>query len=109
MFLSEGKDSYEIEHRIVRKSTDEIRIVHEKCEHFRDASGRIIRSVGMVHDITERKLAEEEILRHVDELERFNKASVGRELRMVELKKEVNELCGRMGEGPRYNLEFVEE
>jgi PAS domain S-box-containing protein len=57
--LSEGRDSYEIEHRVVRKSDGEIRIVHEKCEHFRDASGRIVRSVGMVHDITERKRAEE--------------------------------------------------
>ncbi|HEX2768653.1 MAG TPA: CheR family methyltransferase, partial [Geobacteraceae bacterium] len=56
--VSEGKDSYEIEHRVVRKSTGEIRIVHEKCEHFRDASGKIIGSVGMVHDITERKRAE---------------------------------------------------
>ncbi len=57
--VREGKDSYEIEHRIVKKTTGEIRIVHEKCEHFRDASGKIIRSVGMVHDITERKQAEE--------------------------------------------------
>jgi PAS domain S-box-containing protein len=32
--------------------------VHEKCEHFRDAEGRIVRSVGMVHDISERKLSE---------------------------------------------------
>jgi len=57
--LREGRDTYEIEHRIVRRSTGEIRIVHEKCEHLRDASGRIIRSVGMVHDITDRKQAEE--------------------------------------------------
>jgi two-component system CheB/CheR fusion protein len=57
--VREGKDSYEIEHRIVKKTTGEIRIVHEKFEHFRDASGKIVRSVGMVHDITERKLAEE--------------------------------------------------
>jgi PAS domain S-box-containing protein len=57
--VREGKDSYEIEHRIVRKKTGEVRIVHEKCEHVRDASGRIVRSVGMVHDITERKRAEE--------------------------------------------------
>jgi two-component system CheB/CheR fusion protein len=57
--VRDGKDSYEIEHRIVRKATGEIRFVHEKCEHFHDASGRIIRSVGMVHDITERKRAEE--------------------------------------------------
>jgi PAS domain S-box-containing protein len=57
--LREGQDTYEIEHRIVRKSTGEVRVVHEKCEHLRDASGRIIRSVGMVHDVTERKRAEE--------------------------------------------------
>jgi PAS domain S-box-containing protein len=61
--LRENRDSYEIEHRLVRRSTGEIRIVHEKCEHFRDASGRIVRSVGMVHDITERKRAEEQLVK----------------------------------------------
>ena len=57
--LKDGRNGYEIEHRVVRRDTGEVRIVHEKCEHIRDASGRIIRSVGMVHDITERKKAEE--------------------------------------------------
>jgi len=57
--IRDGKDTYEIEHRVVRKATGEVRHVHEKCEHFRDGAGRIIRSVGMVHDITERKNAEE--------------------------------------------------
>jgi PAS domain S-box-containing protein len=56
--LREGRDSYEIEHRIVRRDNGEIRVVHEKCEHVRDASGRIIRSIGMVHDITESKKTE---------------------------------------------------
>ena len=56
--LREGRDSYEIEHRVVRRSDGQIRIVHEKCEHIRDESGRIVKSVGMVHDITERKRAE---------------------------------------------------
>ena len=59
--LREGRDSYEIEHRVVRKSDGEVRIVHEKCENIRDGSGRIIRSAGMVHDITERKQAEERL------------------------------------------------
>ncbi len=68
--LREGKDAYEIEHRVVRKSNDEVRIVHEKCEHIRDGSGKIVRSVGMVHDITERKQAEEAILRAKEEWER---------------------------------------
>lgn len=56
--LREKRDTYEIEHRVIRKDTGDIRIVHEKCEHFRDSSGKIIRSAGMVHDITERKQAE---------------------------------------------------
>ncbi|MGB8294645.1 MAG: PAS domain S-box protein [Polyangia bacterium] len=56
--LRDGRDSYEIEHRIIRPSSGEIRTVHEKCEHVRDKSGRIVRSVGMVQDITERKAAE---------------------------------------------------
>jgi PAS domain S-box-containing protein len=107
--LRAGKDSYEIRHRVVRKTTGDIRIVHEKCQHVRDTSGTITRSVGMVQDVTKRTLAEEEILRHVEELERFNRATVGRELRMVELKNEVNELRVRLGEGPRYPLDFLEE
>ena len=78
--LRDGKDIYEIEHRIVRKSTGEIRYVHEKCEHFRDVAGRVILSVGMVHDVTERKLFEEEnrrlnedLQRHVVQLESANR------------------------------------
>lgn len=107
--LDAGLDSYEIEHRVVRKDTGETRIVHEKCEHFRNDSGRIIRSVGMVHDITERKVSEKKIVSHMEELERFNRAAVGRELRMIELKREVNALRVRLGEPARYPLNFLEE
>jgi two-component system CheB/CheR fusion protein len=39
-------------------------------------------------------------------LARFNRVAVGREMRMIELKKEVNELCRRLGEAARYPLEF---
>lgn len=66
-------------------------------------------NVGLRHEIAELKRAEEEILQHVEALECFNKAAVGRELRMVELKKEVNELLARVGEPARYPLDFLEE
>jgi PAS domain S-box-containing protein len=56
--LREDRDGYEIEHRVVRKCTGEIRYVHERCQHVRDAAGKIVRSLGMVHDITERKQRE---------------------------------------------------
>jgi PAS domain S-box-containing protein len=63
-------------------------------------------------DITERKRTEEELGKRMnelaatnEELARFNSAMVHRELRMVELKKQVNELSRRLGEPPVYNLE----
>ena len=43
------------------------------------------------------------------ELERFNRAMVGRELRMIELKRLVNELSGRLGQPPPYAVDFSKE
>lgn len=60
--IENHKDSYEIEHRIVRKNTGELRFVHEKCQNHRDESGRIVSSLGMVLDITGQKNAEKELI-----------------------------------------------
>ncbi|MCK4274911.1 MAG: PAS domain S-box protein [Phycisphaerae bacterium] len=49
----------------------------------------------------ERKQAEEE-------LRRFNRQAVGREERMIELKREVNEMTRKAGAAPPYNLAFAE-
>jgi PAS domain S-box-containing protein len=64
-------------------------------------------------DITLRKRAENEIQRHLKELQikneellRFNRVAVDRELRMIELKKEINELYVRTGQPAKYTLEF---
>jgi uncharacterized membrane protein len=54
------------QYRIVQKSTGDVRHVHERCQHFRNADGAIARSVGMIQDITERKQAEE-ALRQLNE------------------------------------------
>ncbi|MGC8490828.1 MAG: PAS domain S-box protein, partial [Syntrophobacteraceae bacterium] len=55
----QGKDApLDIEYRIVRRHTGEVRHVQAKWEHQRDAEGRVFRSVGMLLDITERKMAE---------------------------------------------------
>ena len=73
--LKAGRNSYEIEHRVVRKLTGEIRYVQEKCENIKDASGQIIRSVGMVQDITERKQSENRLRDTKDLLSLFIKHS----------------------------------
>ena len=64
-------------------------------------------------DITDRKHAEQLIERQLEELrtanedlERFNRLTVGRELRIVELKQEVNALCSRLGQPPRYQATY---
>ena len=57
--LLEKRPSYDIEHRIVRKNTGEIRHVHGKWVNQWDDAGTVVKSVGVVLDITERKKAED--------------------------------------------------
>ena len=64
--IREKRAGCEIEYRVVRRSTGEIRFIHEKCRHIMDNHGAIITSVGMVHDITERKRAEQDLMDSVD-------------------------------------------
>ncbi len=60
--IENKEDHYEVEHRIVRRDNGEIRYVLEKCRHVKDSSGKVIRSIGMVQDITQRKELEMELL-----------------------------------------------
>lgn len=69
--LREGRDTYEIQHRIIRRDSGEVRVVYEKCEHLKDASGRIVRSIGMIQDVTERVQAEEELQKYRQHLEQL--------------------------------------
>lgn len=68
--------------------------------NFRLPNGQVF-SIG--HDITEDKNTEEALKRHNVELERFNKAAVGRELRMIELKNKINALCREAGKPEPYS------
>lgn len=91
--------------------------------HFRHSGGAIIdvelsASIvdhekgiiqGIARDITERKTAEDELKRIYGELqekteylERFNRLMVGRELEMIKLKAEVNELLEKSGQPKKY-------
>ena len=70
----------------------------------------------LFNDISEHKQAETELRRRAEELRaaneeltRFNRVTVGRELRIIELKKQVNELRAQLGQPPRYATEPDEE
>lgn len=71
-----------------------------------DAEGTIVNGVAVFDDITERKRAQAALQAANKELTRFNRAMIGRELRMIEMKKEVNDLCKERGQPPRYPLDF---
>ncbi|MEI6071015.1 MAG: PAS domain S-box protein [Verrucomicrobiae bacterium] len=60
--------------------------------------------LGIGIDITERKQAEEELKRKFEELERFNQMTTGRELRMIELKQEINAMLKSAGQPEKYRI-----
>jgi PAS domain S-box-containing protein len=67
-----------------------------------ESSGTPIGWATVSRDITERKHAEEELKRQLEELRRWHEVTLDREGRVLELKQEVNELLIRHGEALRY-------
>ena len=64
-------------------------------------------------DITAHKQVEQELRQRVaelktanEQLQTFNRLVIGRELRMIELKKEINQLCVAAGQPRRYETDF---
>ena len=58
----------------------------------------------VIRDMTERKKAQEEIEQKMNELVRFHNLTVDREMTMIELKKEINELLNKSGEKEKYKI-----
>jgi PAS domain-containing protein len=76
--------------------------VHISMVLLRDNEGIPIHFISEIYNITERKLAEQALQENMNELLDFHRLTVGRELTMIELKKEVNELLEKSGHEPKY-------
>lgn len=61
------------------------------------AQGNIERFIHIIRDMTDSKKIEENLQNKIDELERFNRVAIGRELKMVELKQKIRQLEGQLG------------
>ncbi len=72
-----------------------------EISHTAIEGGGYVRSYN---DISERKNVENEVKLKMQEAEAFNKVAVGRELKMIELKKEINELNEELGKAERYQI-----
>jgi len=69
-----------------------------------DAAGQAAGAIESLRDMTERKRIEAELRRNLEELERFNKLAIGREIKMIQLKEEINELLCQLNQDPKYKI-----
>lgn len=76
---------------------------------IKDEKGNVTGVVLVFHDVTGKREAEAELSKRVEELETFYKLATGREIKMVELKKEVNALCEELRRKPKYDILDIEE
>ncbi len=73
------------------------------------AEGLGERFVVLSRDITARRTAEDQLRQRNEELERFNRATVGREIDMLAMKKTINALSQELGRKPPYALAFMKD
>jgi len=72
-------------------------------------AGQAERFIVLSRDITARRIAEEQLRQRNEELERFNRATVGREIDMIGMKKTINVLSRELGRAPPYPLAFMHD
>ncbi len=101
---NEGKTrEWRAEYEILTKDGEE-KWLGDHSFPWKDDSGKIVGSTGILQDITESKKAEDELQERLKELEIYYKATIGREGRIIELKQRVNELLVQLGKEKKYDV-----
>jgi len=93
--LREDADRFE-------RADGRVRWIYWEIRPWHDAAGTVGGIVVFSTDITELYAANEE-------LTKFNRLMVDREVRMIELKEEINALCEEVGKPARYEMSAAEE
>jgi len=73
------------------------------------AKRRLQTAAKLIGEIIARKRVEQQAKQQAEELEQFNKLAVGREQRVIELKREINDLSQKLGQEAPYDLSFADE
>ena len=80
----------------------QLRVMEVHGDPVFDEKGNLAMMIEYAFDITERKEAEKALESRLREIERINKVMMGREERVIELKKEVNDLLKAIGRDPKF-------
>ena len=83
----------------IKEKNGSIKYYDVKASPLYDKSKRILGRLIVIRDITEIKQTESELKEKIEELERYKKVTVGRELKMIELKKQIEELQRKLSGG----------
>lgn len=94
---------YRMDFPIIARNGNEIWLEHN-CSPMFDADGNYLGRRGNNRDITKRKLTEKKLISRNRELETWAEVTTDRELKMLDLKKEINELLEKSGKMPKYKI-----
>jgi len=94
-------DNYEILAKT--KKGNELWVLGNYKEIY-NQKGERIGTEGLFRDITERKQAEEKNQNQLNELKRYNSIMVDREIKMIQLKQEINNYCRQLNLPEKYSI-----
>jgi PAS domain S-box-containing protein len=85
----------------------EFRTFLTRVQPLRNSSGEIVLWFGTNTDVDTLKQAEGKIKNQMAELKRFNSSMIDRELRMIQLKQEINAFCKQLNLSDKYSIPKV--
>jgi len=108
------RESFSMDYRL-RRHDGEFRWIQDEGTPRHDSRGNFLGYIGHCLDITERKRTEEQLnvqaeqlAQSNEELTRFNRLMAGRELRVIQMKQQVNNLAAALGRPRPYPLAFLD-
>lgn len=82
-----------------KKDNKQAKLYSDLIEQFKEVIDNDLR---LIVEIEERRITEQQLQSKKEELESFNKILVDREIVIIEMKEEVNELCRKLDITPKY-------
>jgi two-component system sensor histidine kinase UhpB len=108
LFVAQGGSLWTEDYRL-RRRDGSYAFVHDRGVLVRDADGKVVRMVGGISDITERRKAEENLERSHQQLRAFSaKLQSLREEEGARIAREIHDELGQMLTGLKMDLRWIE-